>query len=270
MKISIKKNYIQFLLRSGLLIVCLQCILGTYASASAQVSISIGVHQNYVPPQWAPPYDNVSTTRYYYFPDQDMYYDVWERQFYYMDNGVWIATSDVPPMYAGIDLNTSFIVLINRNINRPWENHEFYRDNYPSHGYDHYREIAVNNRIVTNIQPGHELVPRAYNESNRRVTFMQHPTAAPTPQYHHVVHEVPMRSIAPSMPKESRGYNYGGASNRPARNAAPARAANPGNSNGNQGRGNQGNGNQGKGNQGNGNQGNGNGHGSGNGQGGKH
>jgi hypothetical protein len=192
-----------------------------------------------------------------------MYYDVWSHEYWYLEGGVWVAYQDLPPIYSDLDLSSAFIVLIDRNISEPWHNYGYYHDNYPSHGYDRYREIVVNNRIVTNIQPGHELMPRAYNENNDRVTFMQHPRTnaqAPNPslqnrqpgdqhtqnpqvtnpqvrtlatpmQYHHVVHEVPMKSISPSMPKESRAFNYGGGYHKPPQTqtartpAAPAQRA---------------------------------------------
>jgi hypothetical protein len=178
------------------------------------------VYQNYVPPPWAPPYDNVSAVRYYYFPDCQVYYDVWQRQFWYLGpGGGWQYDMGMPPVCSGMELNTAFIVLIDRDIDRPWMNHGYYRDNYPRHGYDQYRDIVVHNRIVTNIEPNHELVPRAFNENNNRVTFMQKPVEPMTAPgkvapphattYHHVVHEVPMHSISPSMPAESRKLNYG-------------------------------------------------------------
>jgi len=203
--------------------------LTTCEASYGQVFIS------YTPPFWAPPYDNVSTVRYYYFPDYNMYYDVWDREYYYENGSDWVATSDLPPMWAGVDLSSSYVVLINRNQRNPWYNHDYYVRNYPAHGYDQYNNIVVKNRIITNIRPGHELVPRAYNENNRRVTFMQRPTQAPAPTgapstarapYHQQVHEVPIKSIARSMPAESRSLNYGGAQNRaPAGRSAPAAAA---------------------------------------------
>ena len=222
------------------------------------------VYTTYAPPEWAPPYDNVSTIRYYYLPDYDMYYDVWERQYYYFDGSQWIATYDLPPMWAGASLSSAFVVLIDRGVDRPWLNHDYYVRNYPHHGHEQYRDIVIKNRIITNLRPDHELVPRAYNENNKRVTFMQRPIqqdtrragstdpnrggnpvenrppgqagaapAAPNPAldhsqrpsgnaaYHQQVHEVPMKSIAPSMPPESRKLNYGGGQNKAPRSAPP-------------------------------------------------
>ena len=183
-------------------------------SSIAQISVGASVDvQNYVPPPWAPPYDNESSIRYYYLPDYDMYYDVWDGQFWYAGSGgEWISSEGPPPQYAGVDFNGAFVVLIDRNISRPWRNYGYYRANYPAHGYDHYTDIVAHNRIVTNIAPGHTLVPRAFNENTNRVTFMQRPGAGVahgSAGYHRVVHEVPMRSISPSMPAESRKLNYG-------------------------------------------------------------
>ncbi len=186
--------------------------------AQLHVGVNLGVDvPTYVPPPWAPPYDNVSTVRYYYLPDYDVYYDVWDGLFWYLGpDGVWISTPQPPPQCAGVDLSGAFIVLIDRNISRPWLNEAYYRANYPAHGYDNYRDIVVRNRIITNTEPGHELVPRAFNENTNRVTFMQRPTAAPgaahapANNYHRVAHMVPMKSISPSMPAASRKLNYGG------------------------------------------------------------
>jgi hypothetical protein len=191
-------------------------------SSQAQISVGASIDvQNYVPPPWAPPYDNVSSTRYYYFPDYGMYYDVWDGQYWYMGpGGVWMASDGLPPAYAGVDLNSAFIVLIDRDVSRPWMNYSYYYHNYPAHGYDNYRDIVSRNRIVTNIAPGHTLVPRAFNENTNRVTFMQRPpqnaAAHGSASYHRVVHEVPMRSIAPSMPAASRNLNYGRGYSKPA------------------------------------------------------
>lgn len=215
----IKHLNISRILRHAFPILALFAALACFVNPSAaqiRIGASIDV-QNYVPPSSAPPYDNVSAVRYYYLPDYDMYYDVWDGLFWYAGpGGEWISSEGPPPQYAGVDLSGAFIVLIDRNISRPWMNYSYYRRNYPEHGYDNYSDIVVRNRIVTNTAPGHRLVPRAFNENTNRVTFMQrseqqalgannHGPAS----YHRIVHEVPMKSIAPSMPSGSRNLNYG-------------------------------------------------------------
>ena len=196
------------------------------------------VYRNYVPPPWAPPYDNVSTVRYYYLPDYELYYDVWDGAFWYPNGGGWVSSVTLPPAYAEVDLIAAFVVLIDRDEVRPWEHHSYYRDNYPRGLHEHYRNIVVRDRIISNVPQDRELVPRAYNENSNRVTFMQRPIMhePPTPPsqaqlsqpppppgahvpvavrpptvrvYDRVVHEVPMKAITPSMPAESKKFNYG-------------------------------------------------------------
>jgi hypothetical protein len=231
--IIMKKHFnLAFTLRQISFIFLVIVGIGFVASPStAQIRVGIGVDiPTYVPPPWAPPYDNVSTVRYYYLPDYDMYYDVWDGTFWYLGpDGAWVSSEGPPPQYAGIDLSSAFVVLIDRDIDRPWMNERYYRENYPAHGYDHYRDIVVHNRIVTNTAPGHELVPRAFNENTNRVSFMQRPIAKPDAPpapstYHRVVHEVPMKSISPSMPAASRSFNYGRGYSKPSGGAPRASA----------------------------------------------
>ncbi len=213
-----KKHFnLSLILKRTSLLLAVVAAMACFTNPSvAQIHFGVDV-QTYVPPPWAPPYDNVSAVRYYYLPDYDMYYDVWDGMFWYIGpDGSWISSQGPPPQYAGIDLTGAFIVLIDRNISHPWLNERYYRSNYPAHGYDNYRDIVVHNRIVTNTEPGHELVPRAFNENTNRVTFMQRPVVKNVPgapqtpaTYHRVAHTVPMKSIAPSMPPASKNLNYG-------------------------------------------------------------
>ncbi len=139
---------------------------GMFTSCGTMVAVS---YDTYTPPAWAPPYDDVSSVHYYYFPDYDMYYDVWGDQFWYNDNGAWEPSAAVP--YPNVDLYNSYIVLINKKYATPWVRHDYFVKNYPPHSYENYQNIVVNNRIVKNIQPNHELVPRAFNENTNRVCY---------------------------------------------------------------------------------------------------
>ena len=177
------------------------------------------VYNNYVPPPWAPPYDNISTIRYYYFPDYDMFYDVWDGVFCYQSGDAWICSPTLPPMYADLDLYGVFIVLVHHNDRVPWEHYRYFAENYPHHCYDQYGPIVEHNRIVPHVPKNHRLVPRAFNENSNRVTFMQHP----------VVSGEPLPNPPPTPPDNPRGQlptpgNPG--SGNPARgNPAPARPA---------------------------------------------
>ncbi len=147
---------------------------------------AVVVYRNYVPPPWAPPYDNVSTIRYYYLPDYDVYYDVWQGTFCYQTGAMWICSATLPPMYADVNLYGVFLVLIHRDIARPWLHDRYYHDNYPPHCYDRYPDIVMHQRIISDVPSDRELVPRAFNENSDRVTFMRIPrerrAATPAPQ----------------------------------------------------------------------------------------
>ncbi len=86
---------------------------------------------NVVAPTWAPAYDNVPQTQYYYLPDIQVYYDVWHHEFVYMDNGSWVFAPVLPPMYAWYDLYHGHTVILDRMVHQPWMHHELYAAHYP-------------------------------------------------------------------------------------------------------------------------------------------
>jgi hypothetical protein len=169
---SFKNKMLLVLLFAGILATTLNS-----CTVSSELS-----YQTYTPPAWAPPYDDVSSIQYYYFPDYDMYYDVWGSQFWYNSNGVWVPSATLPPAYADVNLYNSYVVLVNKKYATPWVRHDYFVKNYPPHVYDNYQNIVVTNRIVKNVEPNHDLVPRAYNENTNRVTFMQRQRDANTSQ----------------------------------------------------------------------------------------
>ncbi|GEM_PF-3267919 len=267
------------------------------------LSDTVVVFTNYVPPPWAPPYDNLSRIRYYYLPDCGIYYDVWEGMFWYPEGTIWVSSAFVPALCPALDLYTAFIVLLDFHVSRPWLRDGYYHRNYPAHLYDHYRRFSERHRFGRRHPMEGELVPRAFNENSNRVTFMRRtivpgrapgagerqsapdagngrevppsqrenppvppgnpvPHENPVPQQNPVPHEnpiphvsapapiappeaqprtpatydrqvqeVPMRTIARTMPAETRKYNYGSGYRAPptpppARSgAAPARSA---------------------------------------------
>ncbi len=133
-------------------------------------------YRTYAPPPWAPPYDNVSQIQYYYFPDYECYYDVWSGYFWVPnESGRWVYVTSLPPRYGLVDLDRSFIILLDREAHEPWEHHRHYRDQYPPHVHEHYGDVVRERRLVNDLQPGDELYERSFNENTDRVTFMQHP-----------------------------------------------------------------------------------------------
>ena len=168
---------------------------------------------------------------YYYFPDYSMYYDAAGGQYYYQNNGAWIASGAEP--YPGVDLNDSYVVALDRNVQRPWQNHDYYARNYPPHEREQYQQVVQQHNLIPNVPQGHAIVPRGYDENTDRVTFeeraqqqqqqgqqqqqrqqqqgqQQQGQQQQQRQQRVAVHQVPMQTIAPNMPAQARGYRWGG------------------------------------------------------------
>jgi hypothetical protein len=90
---------------------------------------------NVVVPAWAPPYDGAQFVKYYYLPDIDVYYDVWNHEFVYLQDGSWMFASSLPQMYGGFDLYNSFIVVLDHSVYEPWMHHHYYVSHYPRYYY---------------------------------------------------------------------------------------------------------------------------------------
>src|ERR1022692_4846859 len=82
------------------------------------------------PPAWAPAYNN-SQVQYYYLPDIQCYYDVWNQQYVYMENGNWMFSTYLPAMYGNYDLYAGHVVILDYRVHQPWMHHELYVEHYP-------------------------------------------------------------------------------------------------------------------------------------------
>lgn len=105
--------------------------LGTLATSShlcAQV-----VNQQYSNPAWAPAY--VPGVRYYYLPDIETYYDLSNQDFVYLDNGQWLFSSTLPPVYGSYDLYKGFTIALDADVYEPWMHNQYYVSHYPRYYY---------------------------------------------------------------------------------------------------------------------------------------
>lgn len=92
-------------------------------SLNAQVNVNINIGSQ---PVWGPVgYDHVD---YYYLPDIDVYYNVPQRQYIYLDNGRWIFASALPMRYRNYDIYRSYKVVVNEP--RPYLHADVYRVKY--------------------------------------------------------------------------------------------------------------------------------------------
>ena len=107
----------------------------------------------YSNPIWAPPY--YSGVRYYYLPDIETYYDLSDQEFVYLDNGQWLFSPALPPIYSSYDLNNGFVVALNVGVYRPWLHHQYYVAHYPRY---YYHNVYLDNIAAI----------RGFNENQRK------------------------------------------------------------------------------------------------------
>jgi len=116
-----------------------------------------GSQASYENPQWGPAGYNGS--RYYYLPDIECYYDIYNREFIYLNHAQWIYSPYVPLMYQNFNLNNSFVVVVNSNIYQPWMHHQYYVSHFPRYYYRDYYDYS-------NIP-----YVRGFNENSRSAIF---------------------------------------------------------------------------------------------------
>jgi hypothetical protein len=72
------------------------------------------------PPPWAPAHGYRAKTRYVYFPDQNMYYDLNARNYIYLSGSRWQVRATLPKLFLGINLGQSSQVELDFVGNRPY------------------------------------------------------------------------------------------------------------------------------------------------------
>lgn len=99
------------------------------------VAQKVQINVNIELPAWAPYYENVSQVRYYYLPDIECYYDVRNREFIFLEDGQWIFSRSLPPVYRWFNLNNCFIVALDARVVMPWRHFHYYVAHYPRYYY---------------------------------------------------------------------------------------------------------------------------------------
>lgn len=72
------------------------------------------------PPPWAPAHGYRAKTRYVYFPDQNMYYDLKARNYIYLSGPNWVVRATLPKLFVGINLGRSSQVELDFYDERPY------------------------------------------------------------------------------------------------------------------------------------------------------
>lgn len=130
--------------------------LSLFTGCGPATYISAGVQ--YTNPPWAPPY--YSGVRYYYLPDIETYYDLSNQEFVYLDEGQWLFSPVLPPIYSGYDLYGGFVVALNAGVFQPWMHHQYYVSHYPRY---YYRNV-YHDEDMANI--------RGFNENERKPYYL--------------------------------------------------------------------------------------------------
>lgn len=126
-------------------------------TTSVAQTVSVGV--NITPPFWAPAYENVDRVHYYYLPDIECYYDVWNQEFVYLDDGNWLFASQLPASYSWYNFNADpFVVVLDWHVHEPWMHHHFYVAHYPRY---YYRSVYKDN----------DRTPSGFNENIKTVVY---------------------------------------------------------------------------------------------------
>lgn len=150
-----KTSVMNALKKMGLAAVLGLSVLG-FSSCEGPLRISGMI--SFSNPAWAPPYH--PGARYYYIPDIEVYYDMSDREFVYLNNGQWMFSPVLPSLYAGYDLYTGFIISLNLGVYQPWMHHQYYVAHYPRYYYNN-----VYRNEIGNI--------RGFNENERKPFYWQ-------------------------------------------------------------------------------------------------
>jgi len=106
--------------------------------SNAQVSVGINVNIG-AQPAWGPVgYDHVD---YYYMPDIDVYYNVPQRQYIYLDGGRWIYSAGLPMRCRNYDIYRGYKVVVNEP--RPFMRNDFYREKYRNFRGNYGRQVVL-------------------------------------------------------------------------------------------------------------------------------
>ncbi|MBC6991604.1 hypothetical protein [Hymenobacter sp. BT491] len=113
-------------------------LAGVAAPAQAQVSINIQT------PGWGPPVR--SNAQYYYIPEIDAYYDLYDRSYVFFDGVNWLRSYQLPVAYQGYDPYQFHPVVIDYIGAQPWgyiRDHRLrYRSGY-AYGYGQPRVVVA-------------------------------------------------------------------------------------------------------------------------------
>jgi len=151
-------------------------IIAIYCTTGCGTSSYVSYDAQYENPPWAPPYYH--GVRYYYLPDIEVYYDLTDDEFVYLDNGQWLFSPALPAMYASYDLYNGFVIALNAGVYRPWMHHQYYVSHYPRYYYHN----TYHGRDISGIRGFNENDHKSFNrahEDRSSMSRLNNPPPAP-------------------------------------------------------------------------------------------
>ncbi|MBZ4191770.1 hypothetical protein [Niabella beijingensis] len=103
--------------------------LATAQLAQAQVNVNINIGSQ---PQWGP--YGYNQARYYYLPEINVYYDIYNKTYVYQNRRSWVTTRTLPRQYRNVNLYNTYKVVLNSNT--PWRNNSTHIRQYNRYGQD--------------------------------------------------------------------------------------------------------------------------------------
>ncbi len=103
--------------------IVLSVLLMNIAEAQVRVNLNVNIGQR---PAWGLPGNY--TGDFYYFPEIDVYYNIPQRRFVYLDRDRWIYVNELPRSYRGFDLYRGQKIVINDP--NPFARPHYYRERY--------------------------------------------------------------------------------------------------------------------------------------------
>lgn len=118
-------------------------LLGWFSPTASKAQISLGLSFNIgTQPVWGPVgYDYAE---YYYMPDIDVYYNVSQRQYIYLQSGRWRFSSNLPYRARNYNIYSGHKVVINEP--RPYLKNQVYKVKYANYRGDHSQPIIRDSR----------------------------------------------------------------------------------------------------------------------------
>lgn len=84
-------------------------------------------------PKWAPARGYQTKTRYIYFPEENMYYDLNSGRYMYLSGKSWTVKTSTPRAYIGINLGNSVQIELDFNGDKPYQQNAIHIIKYKKH-----------------------------------------------------------------------------------------------------------------------------------------